>query len=145
MTRSLIKVISFFMLLLALAPAAVSAQAKQNFKNSTPEQRAEKQSEFLGTQLQLNDAQREKVNAINLKYSKQMDGVMKGNGTRISKLKSARKLNQDKEAEYKAILTPDQIKQYDQIKKELRDKMKEKRKSEAAAPASAPVAAPAAK
>ncbi len=143
MTRSFIKVISLFVLLLALAPVALNAQAKQNFKNSTPEQRAEKQSEFLGTNLKLDNAQREKVNAINLKYAKQMDAVMKGNGPRISKLKSARKLNQEKEAEYKTVLTPDQLKQYEQVKKDLREKMKEKRKGEAAA--SAPAAAPATK
>ena len=145
MRRSLNKAGYLFVLFLALAPVALSAQTREKIKSSTPEQRADKQSEFLGTNLKLDDAQRNKISAINLKYAKQMDGIMKGKGSKIAKMKSARKLNEEKEAEYQQVMTPDQYKQYQQVKKDLREKMKEQRKTGQAPAAAVPAAAAPAK
>jgi methionine-rich copper-binding protein CopC len=109
---------------LALAPATLLAQ--DGMKQSTPEKRAQMQTDYLKTQLQLDDAQTQKIGAINLKYAQQMDPVLKGNGSKLSKLRTAKKINSQKEAEYREVLSKEQFEKYQAVKEEMKDKMKEK-------------------
>ena len=109
---------------LSLVPAILLAQ--DGMKQSTPEKRAEMQTTYLKNQLQLDDAQTQKIGAINLKYAQQMDPVLKGNGGKLSKLRTAKKINSQKEAEYREVLSKEQFAKYQEVKEEMKDKMKEK-------------------
>lgn len=102
------------------------AQDKGNFKNSTPEQRAEMQTKWLKTKLELNEEQTTKVSAINLKYAKEMEPVIKGEGGKLARFKKAKSINDKKEAEYKPVFTTEQYEKYQKIKAEMRDEMKER-------------------
>jgi predicted fused transcriptional regulator/phosphomethylpyrimidine kinase len=108
--------------------ACVQAQDEKDFKNTTPEQRAQVQTSLLKSKLQLNDDQTAKVSAINLKYAKEMEPVLKGSGGKFAKLKEAKKINEKKEAEYKQVLTPEQFTKYEQVKSEMKEEMKQKMK-----------------
>lgn len=108
--------------------ACVQAQDEKDFKNSTPEQRAQMQTTWLKSKLQLNDDQTAKVSAINLKYAKQIEPVLKGSGGKLAKLKQAKKINEEKEAEYKTVFTPEQFTKYEQVKSEMKEEMKQRMK-----------------
>ena len=109
---------------LTLVPAILLAQ--DGMIQSTPEKRAEMQTTYLKNQLQLDDAQTQKIGAINLKYARQMDPVLKGNSGKLSKLRTAKKINSQKEAEYREVLSKEQFAKYQEVKEEMKDKMKEK-------------------
>ena len=115
---------ALFACCLALAPATLLAQ--DGMKQSTPEKRAQMQTDYLKNQLQLDDAQTQKIGAINLKYARQMDPVLKGDGSKLSRLRTAKKINSQKEAEYREVLSKEQFEKYQTVKEEMKDKMKEK-------------------
>lgn len=116
----------FCMMLFSVA--CVQAQDEKDFKNTTPEQRAQAQTTWLKSKLQLNDDQTAKVGAINLKYAKEMEPVLKGSDGKFAKLKQAKKINEKKEAEYKQVFTPEQFTKYEEVKSEMKEEMKQKMK-----------------
>jgi hypothetical protein len=116
------------MLLLGIMPLTMKAQSTGGLKKSTPEQRAQMQTDYLKTNLSLDDAQTEKIAAINLKYAQKMEPVIKGGGARFSKMRAAKNINEQKEAEYKEVLTDEQYKKYQQVKEDMKEKAKEKMK-----------------
>ena len=118
-----------YVLLLLMGAAGAGqakAQAAKDFKNTTPEQRAAAQTTWLKSKLSLDDAQTTKVAAINLKYAQQMDTVLKGGGSKLSMLRAAKKINTQKEAEYKQVFSESQYATYEKIKEDMKDAMKEK-------------------
>lgn len=125
----LLKITATLLCLLAcfmLKPAA--AQDMDKLKNSTPEKRAQFQTELMKTKLNLDSGQVLKVQAINLAYAKKMEPVLKGDGGRLSKFKQARAIQSAKEGELKAVFTPDQYKKYKAFEDEMKTKMMEKAK-----------------
>lgn len=112
-------------LLLGLTPMALRAQSMEDFKNSTPEERAQMQTEYLKTNLGLDEQQTQKVSGINLKYAEKMQSVLQGSGGRFAKMKAAKSVNQEKDAELKQVFTSEQAKKYDEMKAEMKAKMKE--------------------
>jgi hypothetical protein len=121
--------ILLFSLLFGLA---TQAQSREDFSQSTPEERAQLQTEYLKTNLQLDEQQTQKVSEINLKYAQKMESVLKGGGGKLSKMRSAKSINGQKEAEYKQVFNSEQYKKYSEIKAEMKEKMKEKRKQKKA-------------
>lgn len=117
-----------FLFLFLLLGFATQAQSKDDFKQSTPEQRAKAQTEYLKTNLQLDDQQTQKIAEINLKYAQKMEPVIKGSGGKLSKMKTAKNINAQKEAEYKQVFTSDQYKKYAELKDDMKDRVKEKMK-----------------
>lgn len=100
----------------------------EDLKQSTPEQRAKSQTEYLKTNLQLDDQQTQQVADINLKYAQKMESVIKGGSGKFAKMKAAKNINAQKEAEYKQVLTNEQYKKYAELKAEMKGKMKENMK-----------------
>jgi Spy/CpxP family protein refolding chaperone len=88
----------------------------------TPEQRLQRQTKQLVDTLKLNKDQEQKVTAINKKYmqkqpfdwSKMRDA---NDEERAKILEQRKKIQEEKDIEIKAVLTPDQSKLYDQIQK----------------------------
>ncbi len=64
----------------------VSAQSK-SLKQTTPEQRAKMQTEWMRTKLALNTKQVEQVYALNLQYAQKNDPIIQSNEGRLSKFK----------------------------------------------------------
>ncbi|BAV04248.1 hypothetical protein SAMN05421788_10423 [Filimonas lacunae] len=116
---------------LLFSVAVIARQSPEDFKNTTPEQRAQVQTNLMKSKLQLTDDQTTKVAAINLKYAKQMEPVIKGDGGKMAKFKQAKKINESKEAELKTVFTEEQFASYEkgkeEMKQEVMKKIKEKR------------------
>lgn len=126
MKKNLVHIVFFCAMLFSVA--CVQAQDEGGMKNSTPEQRAEMQTKWLKSKLQLNEDQTTKISAINLKYAKEMDPVLKGSGGKLAKLKQAKKINGQKEGEYKQVLTKEQFATYEQVKNDMKEEMKQRMK-----------------
>jgi len=97
----------------------------QNFRMQlTPEERAQLQTEWMKENLQLNDSQLVKIEALNLEYALKMEKVKSVQG-RISQLKAARKTSEEKDKKLKKLLDEEQFEFYLDKRKELRKKAME--------------------
>lgn len=116
----------YLLLVTLLCCTLVQAQESEEFKNTTPEQRAKVQTDLLKSRLQLNEEQTTKVAAINLKYAKQMEPVIKNSGGKLAKFREAKKINEQKEGELKQVLTTEQFSTYEKAKEAMKEEMKKK-------------------
>jgi len=127
------KNISTTFLFASVLIAGANAHAQQK-TTATPEQRANKVTEWMKTNLQLNDDQVSQVKVMNLKYANKTQ-ELKDNRTltRRQKLQVLSDNDKAKDKELKDVLTDDQYKTYQskksEIKKQLKQKMKENKKS----------------
>jgi hypothetical protein len=119
--------------LLLIASAITASAQLDKLKNTTPQERAKAQTIFMKSKLDLTEAQLPKVEALNLKYAEKLDPVIKGSAGPLVKMGEFRQANEDKEAELKGILSPDQFQRYLAAKQEMREKvvseMRERAKS----------------
>ncbi len=105
---------SVFLLLfmtLATSYAQVRTEPKPPKRTSIEEEKAREQTRWMYKNLTLGTDQYDKVNEINLTYAFQCDSLdrVKSKGAREE---GRNKIKQNKEAQIKAVLTPDQFKQY---------------------------------
>jgi len=115
----------FSMLGFIIISKAQSTDNSIDLKNSTPEQRAQWQSNAMKTKLGLNDAQFQQVSAINLEYAKKGDAIKNSGDGKFSKYRKFKSMMSDKDEKLKKVLTPDQFTTYEEMKKEMMDKAKE--------------------
>lgn len=105
---------------------SLSAFAQNDLrKNSTPEQRAERQTRQLSKQLGLNSEQTQKLQALNLSWMRRMDSL-RTTGTRPER-GALRAMQQSHENDLKALLTPEQWTTYERLRTERREKMQGRR------------------
>jgi hypothetical protein len=113
---------------LLLAVNIICAQKKTS---STPEERAGKLTEWMKTNLQLNDDQVTQVQNINLKYANKTQGLQTQSMSRKEKMQTLKENDKAKDAELKNVLTTDQYTSYqakkDEIRKQMKEKMREKK------------------
>ncbi len=124
-----LKVFILFMFILLIQNNVFAQQGE--FKNSTPEQRAELITNWMKSELALDPAVVTEVYNINLKYARIDQDVMSSNGGRFRKFKELKANSKSKDKELKAVFTSEQYNKYLQKKAELRkaigERMKEKR------------------
>ena len=106
-------------------PNSTGKDSIQNLMNATPERRAQIQSDKMKDKLALNDDQYKKVSALNLLYAQKIDPVIHSDDSRFSKYRKIKSLLEEKDEKIKTILTKDQYKQYESLKKEMMDKARE--------------------
>jgi hypothetical protein len=92
---------------------SISAQPPQP---PSPEEMAKSESERMRTSLKLTVAQIPKIDAVNLKYTKKMaEMFQKGPEGDFSVMeKKMNEMESQKRTEFQTILTPEQLKLYDQ-------------------------------
>jgi hypothetical protein len=112
-------------LIVALSAKAQDINDAKNLKDKTPAQRAQYQTGLMKSKLTLDSIQLVKVQAINLKYAQQFDKVLKSDDAKMSRIKQARSLQKNKDAELKAVFTATQYKQYEAIENELMTRVKD--------------------
>jgi len=95
----------------------------QRRQQSTPEERATRQTERLTEKLSLNEDQKKKVYDLNLKYAKK-DKSQAKKGDREQRREEFRKSEEQRSTELKALLTDDQQKKYDEYLKETQQRRK---------------------
>jgi len=112
---------------IALSVTASTALAQMDkLKNTTPEERAGAQTEMMKSKLALTSEQAPTIAAINQKYAKEMDPVIKGSEGPLMKVRHMKQINTRKEAELKQVLSPDQFQKYLASKEEMREQFEEK-------------------
>jgi len=95
-------------------------------KTSTPAERAGKLTEWMKTNLQLNDDQVAQVQKINLNYANKTQGLQTQSMSRKEKMQTLKENDKAKDAELKNVFTTDQYNAYQAKKEEIRKQMKEK-------------------
>ena len=115
----------FSLLGFILMSQAQSTDSATNLKNSSPEQRAQWQSNAMKSKLGLDDTQYQQVSGINLEYAKKGEEIKNSGGGKFSKYRKFKSMMSDKDAKLKKVLTPDQYTTYEEMKKEMMDKAKE--------------------
>jgi hypothetical protein len=118
-------------LLTAVAASLISAAPDvlaqlDQLKNTTPEQRAQIQTDLMKAKLALTPEQTSAIAAINEKYAKQMEPIIKGTEGTYMKMHHMRQVSAAKEAELKAALSPEQFQKYLAEKKEMQEQFEEK-------------------
>ncbi|MBJ6109699.1 hypothetical protein JAO73_11795 [Hymenobacter sp. BT523] len=121
------------LLALSLAAAgAASAQAGMAAAQATPEQQAQRRTQYLAKELGLTADQQAKLQPILLAQRQDMLAMREKvqTGGRQRGMGQELKAAQAKYTEQiKAVLTPEQFAKFDQMKDEARDKMRERRAS----------------
>ena len=92
-------------------------------EDTTPAERAAAQTAMMTTTLGLTDAESAKVAPINLKYAEKLEPIIKGSTPSLVKMVDARAVEQQKETELKAVLTPDQFTTFEATKKDMMEKL----------------------
>lgn len=112
------------LLLAVLAPGLVNAQSKL-----TEEKKKELQEKFetYKAQLNLTEAQQEKVKVINTAYFEELAGIKESGGSKLAKLKAFRKLSDKRDKEMKAVLDKDQYATYQKMQQEMKEEIRNKR------------------
>jgi hypothetical protein len=106
-------------LLCVLAPIAVAAQREQR----TPEERANRQTEWMKKNLSITPEQSIKAHDIFLVHARSVESAPRGAGRRelIKSEMNAR------DNELRGVLTADQFSRYRQREEEMREKMQQRR------------------
>ena len=116
------KLLDSYLLLLLLTVLPVNYAFCQQAP-LTPEERAQKQTEWMKQNLELSDAQVTRVSAINLKYANQAEDIIQKNGSgtdREAIHEQMKTLQASKDEELRTVLTPDQFKTYEIKRSEMR-------------------------
>jgi len=117
-----------------MASAQNQMQAKmQELAQTTPDQRAELQTSMMKTKLSLTDQQLPEVQKINLDTATQMQPVIAGNDGPLIKMRKAKTIEAQRDSELQKVLTPDQYKQWqaekEQMKQQIQTKLAEQHAS----------------
>lgn len=103
-----------------------TSQSSSDTQDMNPEQIAEQQTTQMSEQLNLTSKQQVDVNAINLKYAEKLQIIRQQPRSR-SKLMAFKNMTEEKNAEMKMVLTPQQYADYEKILEERKDKMRNRR------------------
>jgi len=115
--------------MLALSFVIMQASAQKDSTAHSPETRAKGITDKMKTELTLSDDQYSKVYDINLKYAQKNKESLKEEGTRMSKLKTVKADNKEKNKELQAVLTEEQFEKYKGMQKEMKAGMKQAHKN----------------
>lgn len=119
-----------FMVILAASAQVVCGQSKLDklMTETTPEERAEMQTQSMTEKLSLRDDQKPKIQEINLKYAKKMEAVYNSGGGKLQRFKKMKGVSEEKDDELKKALDASQYATYEKNKEEMKSAIKEKAK-----------------
>ena len=108
----------------------VHGQGKlEEFMNeTTPEERAQMQTDHMKESLALTEDQVPKVGEINLKYSHKMQDAYNTPGSKLQKLRKFKSISTEKDKEMKNVLKPEQYSTYETNKAEMKEKIRARAK-----------------
>lgn len=92
---------------------------------SPMEQWAHKQSDEMRSKLNLTDDQYAQVDKINVVYAQRMAPVLQSPDGRFAKYRKLKPLMEEKDDKMRAVLTKDQYRQYEELKKQMREQYKQ--------------------
>lgn len=92
--------------------------------DTTPEERAQMQTDYMKESLALTEDQVPQVHEVNLKYSRKMQDAYNSGGGKLQKLKKMKTIGQEKDKEIKRVLTSAQYATYEKNKEAMKEKMR---------------------
>ncbi len=110
--------------MLAVAVMTTAASAQQGGPRATPEERAKVATDQLSGRLHLTQVQQDSVYQINLRLAKQAQAQFGGAATREERMALMQKQQAERVQKIKALLTPEQQKEYDAVLKEREEQMR---------------------
>jgi len=117
-----------FILVFAITGMGNFAYSQENLDEfmteTTPEERAQFQTDYMKENLSLTGAQETKVHNVNVKYAEKMQEAYEAPTNDQQKLKAMKRINAEKEAEMKLLLSADQYATYEKNKEEMKKKVK---------------------
>ncbi|MFA6059485.1 MAG: hypothetical protein WC756_14860 [Taibaiella sp.] len=117
--------ITFFMSFLMLCSFSMFAQS------TAPGETVKAMTDKMKTQLNLSDAQYQKVNSINQDFSSAAIKIKESETSRSAKLSKMKELDKRRDASLKTVLNDEQFKMFKEHKKENRKAFMSKLKSDA--------------
>jgi hypothetical protein len=108
-------------------PRPEQADRREKLMNSTPEERANRQTQQMKKDLALTPEQEKEVAVINLNYARQMQPVIEQAQRDRATMKQMRQMNSAKEKDLRKVLNDKQFSEYESRKDERRERMKERR------------------
>jgi hypothetical protein len=122
--------LTFSILYLTSIGNLIYAQEKlESFMNeSTPEERAQLQTDYMKENLALTPEQEPKIHDLNLKYAKKMQDAYNTTDRKFQKLKKMKSIGDEKDQELKSVLNPDQYATYEKNKELMKEKMRARAK-----------------
>jgi len=121
MKKTVFLIILFMVINLSFACAQDSIQ---KLKDTSPQQRAQFQTNLMKQKLNLDSGQLNRVQAVNLKYALKFQPIIKSDEGRFTKLRAAMALQEQKDKELQTIFTKDQYTGYLAFEQELKSKLK---------------------
>src|SRR5438105_4563824 len=116
------KVLMPFILLFILLSATVSVDAQK--KMATPQERADKLTEWMKTNLKLEDNQALQVQGINIKYANKTEQLQNSTLSKQQKLQALKADDAARDKELKMVMTEQQFNTYLAKKDEVKKQMK---------------------
>ncbi len=113
----------------ALLTQSVAAQSKLDklMTETSPEERAEMQTNNMKEKLSLSEDQYQQVYDINLKYAHKMQNIYNADQGKLHRLKSMKAVSEDKDGEMKRVLSSQQYEAYREQKEKMKEGAKERR------------------
>lgn len=110
-----------------MAGSGASAQdAMDKLKDTTPEERAMLQTMMMKEKLGLTQQQVPAVKEINLEAATQMQPVITGSEGKLMKMRRAKEIESQRDAQLQGVLLPPQYQQWLAQKEEMRQKIEQK-------------------
>lgn len=127
------KKITFVTVLLFSLSAVCSASFAQEkldefMTQTSPEERAQMQTEYMKENLSLTGMQLPLVSEINLAYSKKMQAAYEGETGKFKRLKKLKSVADEKDSALKKVLEPTQYELYTRNKEAMKEKLKARAK-----------------
>ena len=91
---------------------------------TSPEERAQLQTDYMKETLSLKEDQEAKVHGVNLKYAEKIQEAYEAPTKKQQKLQTMKRINAEKEAELKLMLSVDQYSTYEKNKEAMKEKIK---------------------
>jgi hypothetical protein len=113
-----------FVLIITLTDIYGQEKLDEFMTETSPEERAKFQTEYMKENLSLTSDQEKKVHDINLKYAEKIQEAYEAPTKKYQKLKAMQRVNAEKEGELKLTLTPDQYATYEKNKEAMKEKIK---------------------
>lgn len=113
-----------------LISAAAVAQEKLDklYADTTPQERATRQTDKMQDKLNLREDQKARIYDINFKYAQKMEATYKAGGSKMQRLRNMKAVATEKDAELKNILDAAQYETYQKYKEEMKEDIKERAK-----------------
>lgn len=122
----------FIALLFWLTGLGYTSLAQENLNEfmtqTTPEERAEMQTEYMKEHLSLTDQQVPEISDINLRYARKMQDAYASETRKFQRLKKLKNVSNEKDAELKKALDSKQYETYARNKEAMKEKMRARAK-----------------